>query len=146
VSRAKNEIDELVLRKQTLQAGAKSLEARNLDAAEELRRFDPAAVPVLDLGESTVQATDSPTSGAAAASLRRLMVPPPAASGKRPESPLPLQSPADCAARDRLLETSQVIGRRMEEILSRRGKLQAVMLDVESEQAETTDCPSPFGQ
>lgn len=71
------------------------------------------------------------------AALARLPAPAPEAlAPKAPTAPKAQQVPAEAeattAARERLLETSQDIGRRMDEILARRGKLQ-VVLDAETD-------------
>mmetsp|Transcript_117714 Transcript_117714/g.327824 ORF Transcript_117714/g.327824 Transcript_117714/m.327824 type:complete len:652 (-) Transcript_117714:3-1958(-) len=120
---------------------------RPADATPPAAGLTPAPAPVAATAPAPAQAAAPAASPAPTPASAALPAPVPAAPPAKGTEQLqpassvaPEQFPAGPAqhARCRLLETSEEIGRRMEEILARRGKLQAA-LDVE---AETTDAGS----
>merc|ERR1712039_614512 len=134
VSRAHTEIDELIKRRAAAESRAKALAAENQAAAQALRRCTSLSAQA-DSVPAPPAANLQTTPDVAAATLRHLVLQPssPVSSkGPPPPPPTATQHPraeahsmaVDQTPRSRLLETSLDVGRRMEEIMSRRGKLQ----------------------
>lgn len=145
VEKARLENEELATRQAAAEARNAALEAENRAAAEALRR----AVPLASMG---VAAQPASQSGSLATGVAPQSLPPrilansakaPPVSSLRHElgeargpsrSPRQL-SPQAAEARDRMLGTSQEVGRRMEEIFARHTKLQS-LLDADADATE----------